>query len=188
MEPGPSRPTPSPFRRPPSTTSAFPRPRGSGFGPVPPTSLTIEASKPVSRAEARARGEREALARRRRSSARWFFWVAALSLVNSVAALAGQPWRFVIGLGVTRIADDLAAHIGHGVAVAAIADAAFVGAFALLGHLAGRGRRWAFAAGAIVYALDGLVVVAARDWIGVAFHALVVVIALRGFDAARRLR
>jgi len=64
----------------------------------------------------------------------------------------------------------------------------FVGVFALLGRLALRGQPWAFAVGAIVYAVDGLIFVAARDWIGAAFHAFVVVMALRGLDAARRLR
>jgi hypothetical protein len=177
----------SPFRRPPSTTSAFPRPRGSGFGPVAPTSLTTGAPKPPSRARARADDERAALERRRKSGARWFFWVAGLSLVNSVAALAGQKWRFIVGLGITQLADEVAARTGHPVAMVAIVDAAFVGVCALLGWLALRGQRWAFLVGAIFYAVDGLIFVAARDWIGVAFHAFVVAMAVRGFDAARRL-
>ena len=189
MDPIPSSPgATSPFRRPPSATSAFPRPRGNGFGPVPPTPLTTETPKPRSRAEARASGEREALERRRKSGARWFFWVAGLSLVNSVAALAGQTWRFIIGLGITQLADGLAARTGHAVAMVAIVDAVFVGVCALLGWLALQGKRWAFVVGAIFYAVDGLIFVAARDVIGVAFHAFVVVMALRGFDAARRLR
>lgn len=193
MEPIPSSPNAgaaSPFRRPP--TSAFPRPRGSGFGPVPPTSLTPgkteTASSARSRTEARAGGEREALERRRRSGALWFFWIAALSIVNSAAALGGQQWRFIIGLGITQLADGLAAHTGHGVPIVAAVDAAFVGAFALLGRFALRGQPWAFVVGAIFYAVDGLIFVAAGNWIGVAFHAFVVVMALRGLDAARRLR
>lgn len=193
MEPVPSSPTPgaaSPFRRPPSTTSAFPRARASGFGPVPPTSLTPRKTETASpaRTEARAGGEREALERRRRSGALWFFWVAALSIVNSAAALGGQQWRFIIGLGITQLADGLAARTGHGVPIVAAVDAAFVGAFALLGRFALRGQPWAFLVGAIFYAVDGLIFVAAGDWVGVAFHAFVVVMALRGLDAARRLR
>ena len=195
MEPVPSNPTPgaaSPFRRPPSTTSAFPRPRASGFGPVPPTPLRSDPTRAPSRArsrtESRAGGERETLERRRRSGARWFFWVAALSIVNSAAALGGQQWRFIIGLGITQLADGLAARGGHGVPIVAAIDAAFVGGFALLGRFALRGKRWAFVIGAIFYALDGLIFVAARDWVGAAFHAFVVVMTLRGLDAARRLR
>jgi hypothetical protein len=195
MESMPSSTTPgaaSPFRRPPSPTSAFLRRRGTGFGPVPPAPLTTDTARPASpvrsRIEAKASSEREALERRRRSGALWFFWVAALSLVNSVATLAGQQWRFIIGLGITQLADELVGRTGHGVAAVAVIDAAFVGGFALLGRFALQGKRWAFVVGALFYAIDGLIFVAAPDLVGVAFHAFVVVMVLRGFDAARRLR
>ncbi len=195
MEPLPSSPTSgaaSPFRRPPSTRSAFPRPRANGFGPVPPTPLTSDRTETASparaRTEVRAGAERGALERRRRSGALWFFWVGALSIVNSVAALTGQQWRFIIGLGITQLTDGLAARTGHGMPIVAVVDAAFVGAFALLGRFALRGHQWAFVVGAIFYAMDGLIFVAAGDVVGVAFHAFVVVMALRGLHAARRLR
>ncbi|HET9315193.1 MAG TPA: hypothetical protein VFQ51_06360 [Vicinamibacteria bacterium] len=159
---------------------------------MPPRPLTPDkadtASPARSRTEARAGGAREALERRRRRGALWFFWVAALSIVNSAAALGGQQWRFVIGLGITQLADGLAARTGHGVPVVVAVVVVFVGVFALLGRFALRGQPWAFVVGAIVYAVDGLIFVAAGDWIGAAFHAFVVVMALRGLDAARRLR
>jgi hypothetical protein len=62
-----------------------------------------------------------------------------------------------------------------------------VGGFVLLGRFAERGRVWAFAVGAVIYALDGLIFVGLRDWIGVAFHVFVLVMTVRGLDAARRL-
>jgi len=127
------------------------------------------------------------LERRRNGGARWFFWVAALSLVNSAVALTGQGWRFIIGLGVTQLADALALRSGHGVPVVALVDAALVGGFVLLGRFALQGRLWAFGVGAAFYALDGLIFLAAHDWVGVAFHAFVVAMTIRGFDAARRL-
>lgn len=195
MEPIPSSPTSGPssfFRRPASTTSVFPRPRPNAFGPVRPASLTSDATRGAAdarpRADARATGDREALERRCRSSARWFFWVAALSVVNSAATVAGQPWRFVIGLAITQLSDGLALHAAYGIAMVAVVDAVVLGALALLGRFAHRGRPWAFVAGAVFYALDGLIFVVAGEWIGAAFHALVVVIALRGLAAARRLR
>jgi hypothetical protein len=195
MEPVPARPTPgaaSFFRRPPSTTSAFPRPRASGFGPVPPTSLSpdkaLAGSATRPRTEPRASGDRGALERRQRRAAWWFFLVAALSILNSAAALGGQPWRFVVGLGITQLAHGLVARTGHGAPIAVAVVVALAAGFALLGYFARRGRRWAFVVGAIVYAVDGLIFVATGDWVGVAFHAVVVAMALRGLDAARRLR
>jgi hypothetical protein len=35
--------------------------------------------------------------------ANWFFWIAALSLVNSIISLYGGGWGFSIGLGFTQL-------------------------------------------------------------------------------------
>src|ERR1044071_6443875 len=32
----------------------------------------------------------------------WFYWIAGLSLVNSVLALSGSETRFILGLGITQ--------------------------------------------------------------------------------------
>ncbi len=181
----------SPFRRPPRPVSSFPRRSAPAFGPVPAALSTPAApstrSAPRAASGTPARAGREALERQRRSGALWFYWVAALSLVNSVVALTGREWHFIIGLGITQLADALAAHTGHGVAIVALVDAALIGGFVLLGRFAQRGRLWAFGVGAAFYALDGLIFLAARDWVGVAFHVFVLVMTVRGLDAARRL-
>ena len=185
----------SPFRRPPVPPTASPGARRSpAFGPVPPAPLTAPASVP-SAPPARlappsapvAGGMRQMLEQRRRSGARWFYWVAGLSLVNSLASLAGQKWRFVLGLGITQLADALAAHSGRGFEVVAVLDAVIVASFVLLGRFALQGRVWAFGVGAAIYALDGLIFLVLRDWVGVAFHVFVLVMTVRGLDAARRL-
>jgi len=182
----------SPFRRPPRPVSPFPRRSSPTFGPVPAgrsTTTTGPLARSASRAASGtpASAAREALERQRRNGALWFYWVAALSLVNSVVALTGQEWRFIIGLGITQFADALAARTGHGVMTVALVDAAVIGGFVLLGRFALRGRLWAFGVGAAFYALDGLIFLAARDWVGVAFHVFVLVMTVRGLDAARRL-
>lgn len=182
----------SPFRRPPARPTASPGARRSpAFGPVPPTPLTAPASVPSAPPAAAstpvAGGTRQMLEQRRRSGARWFYWVAGLSLVNSLASLAGQKWRFVLGLGITQLADALAAHSGRGFEVVAVLDAVIVASFVLLGRFALQGRAWAFGVGAAIYAVDGLIFLGLRDWVGVAFHVFVLVMAVRGLDAARRL-
>ncbi len=180
----------SPFRRPPRPMSPFPRRISPTFGPVPAapaTTTTPPSARSAPRARTPASAAREVLERRRRSGALWFYWVAALSLVNSVVALTGQPWRFIIGLGITQLADALAARTGHGGVTVALIDAAVIGGFVLLGHFALRGRLWAFGVGAAFYALDGLIFLAVRDWVGVAFHVFVLVMTVRGLAAARRL-
>jgi len=180
----------SPFRRPPRPVSPFPRRSSPTFGPVPAarsTTTTQPGARSAPRAGTPASATREALERQRRSGALWFYWVAALSLVNTVVALTGQEWRFIIGLGITQLADALAARTGHGGVTVALVDAAVIGGFVLLGRFALRGRLWAFGVGAAFYALDGLIFLAAHDWVGVAFHVFVLVMTVRGWDATRRL-
>ena len=63
---------------------------------------------------------------------------------------------------------------------------ALAAGFALLGLLAQRGRLWAFGVGAALYALDGLIVLAAHDWVAVTIHTVVLVMMVRGLDAGRR--
>src|SRR5437763_16327974 len=43
-----------------------------------------------------------------RNGSNWFYWVAGLSLVNSISLHTGGNVFFVVGLGVTLVADTLA--------------------------------------------------------------------------------
>jgi len=182
-------PSGSHFRRPPPRASFSPR--RSRFGPVPGAPLITAARSPRGpRPPARARtagGPRAARAGARRLGAMAFYGVAALALVGAALALTGHEPGIVIGLGLTRFTDALAAGTEHALALAALAHAALVAGFALLGRLAQRGRFWAFATGAAVYALDGLLVLAAHDWVAVAIHTAVLVMVVRGLDAGRRV-
>src|SRR5438132_399741 len=66
-------------------------------------------------------------------------------------------------------------------------DALLIGGFVLLGLLAVRGHAWAFLVGVTLYALDGLISLLVHDWLGVGFHVFVVILILKGFQAARQL-
>ena len=161
-------PTGSPFRRPPPRP-AF-RPRRSGFGPVRPAPLT---ASPRSRAV-----PRDSRARALRLGAAAFYMVATLAGLDAALSLASHHPGVVIGLELTR-------WLG-GAAPAALVAVPFVAAFIVLGALAQRGRLWAFAIGSAIYALDGLIVLTAHDWVGVAIHTVVLVMIVRGLDAGRR--
>jgi hypothetical protein len=113
--------------------------------------------------------------------------VAALALLGAALALTGHEPKVVIGLGLTRFTDALAAGHGHAHALAALAHAVLVGAFVALGRLAERGRWRALAAGAAVYALDGLIVLAAHDWVAVVIHTGLLVVMAAGLDTRPRL-
>src|ERR1051325_166486 len=129
---------------------------------------------------------------RARSGARWFYWIAALSLITSVIALAGGRWGFFSSLGVTQlldaVANGLAARWGGSVKVVAfVFDLLAAGLFALIGYFAERFHTWVFVAGMSLYLLDALVFVLVGHWLGLAFHAYVLYSIFTGYKACARL-
>jgi hypothetical protein len=125
-----------------------------------------------------------------RQGATWFFFIAALTLVNAVLFFMSSDRRFVIGTGITDVANVIGANDITGVTgtiVAGIFDAVVIAGFAGLGLLARRGISWAFLVGMVVYALDGLLLAWLTDWLSVVFHALALFYLFRGFQASRQL-
>lgn len=190
---GPRTDGPSPFKRPAPSRPPAPPIMGAA---APAVRLVTSASaappaSPPSPATSAATGtvsiERQQLEARSRRSAYWLYWIAALSLINSALAIAGQTWRFIIGLGMTQIVDALAARAGRGLSAAILFDVLLLGGFVLLGTLAVRGHAWAFLAGVGLYGLDGLISLLAHDWLGLGFHIFVVIMILKGYQAARQL-
>ena len=119
----------------------------------------------------------------------WFYWIAGLSLVNSVMALSGSATRFVLGLGVMQIFDGLAQGFGSGagLAVAVVLDLLAAAVFVFFGVFANKRHTWSFIVGMALYALDGLIFLIGPDWLGVGFHAFVLFCLFRGFKACRAL-
>ena len=101
--------------------------------------------------------------------ANWFYLIAGLSLVNTAVALTGGQWHFVVGLGITEITDAFQAPqarlVGYGI------DLLVLGFFAMCGYFAGKLKKWAFVMGMAFYLLDGGIMLLAKDWLGLAFHA-----------------
>jgi hypothetical protein len=142
------------------------------------------------------RAELAQLHARGTSGAGWFFWIAALSLINSVILLSGGDTHFVVGLGVTLIADVIASGIAEqnpeiaGVAKGiAFGFDLFVAAIVcLFGWLSRRPVLPIFALGMILYLLDGLIYVLAGQWMSVGFHAFVLLGMWNGFTAYRQMK
>jgi hypothetical protein len=123
-----------------------------------------------------------------KSSASWFYWIAGLSLVNSISAFSGSSWRFIFGLGITQVFDAFGASLeGAGKGVVLVLDLLAAGVFVLFGVFAHKCQAWAFIAGMLLFALDGLVMLFFQDWLGVVFHAVVLFFLFRGFQVCRRL-
>jgi hypothetical protein len=114
------------------------------------------------------------------SAARWFWWIAGLSAVNTLLLNFGSNTSFVIGLGFTLIAD---AFFQAFKPAAFVIDIVAIGFFYAMGHFSLRGHRWAFIVGAVVYALDALIYVYFQDFMPVAFHAWALFCIISGFIA-----
>jgi len=101
------------------------------------------------------------------NSANWFFYIAGLSLLYTF--LLNGTGRFsLIGMGITH-------YVGN---VGAVGVAA---AMALFGVFARQGQKWAFLIGMLIYALDGVLLLANGVYFSAAFHGLILFYIFRGF-------
>jgi hypothetical protein len=146
------------------------------------------AAVPGTRTVAASSGANPAALAQMKSGASWFYWIAALSLVNSISAFTGSDWRFILGLGVTQLIDGLGQSIeGSGKFIALALDLVAAGVLVLFGVFGSKAHLWAFVLGMVLFALDGVIFLLAQNWIGVAFHAFVLYCFFRGFQACRAL-
>lgn len=115
-----------------------------------------------------------------------FYWIAALTMLNSVVVISGGSLHFVIGLGVTASIDARAREMGAaGAVLDLLINGTIAGIFWVLGNLAGKRIRWALATGMVLYGLDGLLLFAAKDILSVALHAYTIFAISRGMVAAK---
>ncbi len=136
----------------------------------------------------------EAVEKKLRSGANWFFWIAGLSLANTGMASTGSDRSFVLGLAVTQVADAFAKVMverGGPASLHSLAigfDVLVAGLFAAAGLLARRRVAWVYAAGMALYLLDAVLCGVFQVWVSLAFHALALFYLWSGFTALRALR
>lgn len=135
------------------------------------------------------------LHRRAEAGAYWYYWIAGISLLNTACFHFGAKMSFAIGLGLTQALDLLALQLRGNLpqpalltAAVLLLDLAAAAVFVLLGHLASRLRLWAYVAGMILYAGDGLLFLAAGEYLGLLFHVLVLIFVAIGLVACQRWR
>ena len=124
------------------------------------------------------------------------YWIAGLSLINSIIHLCGAQLSFIVGFGVTQIVDGIgmgaieAAGEEHRMLISGIVfgvNLVSAAWFVLWGVLAGKAKRWAYIVGMVFYALDGLIFLLAMDLLSIGFHVFALVQIFRGFKACGAL-
>lgn len=154
--------------------------------PVPPViAPVVPPVMPVSPAN-------EAWLRAVRGGGAWFFWIAGLSLINSIVIHTGGNFNFVVGLGVTAIADAVFSSPKLYLPVLAwLFGAVVLGMFVFFGVFARKGRMWAFVTGMVLYALDAVLYAVVPDtpgWLPIGFHAFALFSMWGGLQAAQKLK
>lgn len=116
---------------------------------------------------------------RARSGTDWFFWIAGLSLVNTIINLVGGSLSFVTGLGIMQLIDGLTigfaknaegstGFVIHLIGFAVNLLIALI--FVMAGFLSRQRYRWVVIAGMLIYLLDALVFIVFQDWVPLLFH------------------
>jgi hypothetical protein len=125
-----------------------------------------------------------ALQNKMKNGINWFFWIAGLSIINSVIFIAGSSLNFVMGLGVTQFVDAFINLMMEdsgltGISILHLAgfgiDIMIAGIFVVFGVLGRKKHRWAVITGMVLYTLDAILLLTAGVYLGFAFHLLALV-------------
>ena len=155
-------------------------------GSSPPGSASIPDTSPSATA-ADPSGELAELERRVKSSGSWFYWIAGLSLINSIAAMSGSGF-FIVGLSVTLLLDSFLQGVGGNPrAIGLVLNIIVAGVFVLFGVFACKRHVWAFIVGMLLYAGDTLLTMLLGLWLSFAFHAWVLFSLFVGVKAAMQM-
>jgi len=118
-----------------------------------------------------------------REAAQWFFWVVAVTAMDSVFVILGSQIHRFTGLGVTALVDRLTGvnPIAH-----VMANGWLATPLLFLGFWALEGERTAFTIGLSLYACDLVLLAMAHDYFSIPFHVFVLYQLYRGFAALGR--
>ena len=125
----------------------------------------------------------------------WFYWIAGLSLVNSILWLTDAEWSFIIGLGATQMIDAIILGISEEMQtgnvlkfVAFGIDLLIAGVYVLIGFLGLKRMKAAIIVGMVFYAIDGLLFLLVQDFFSLAFHGYALFCIFGGLKALKQLR
>ena len=150
---------------------------------------TATSSERAQQVNERIAVSRMVAAGRTRTGAHWFYWIAGLSLINSLIVISGGSLHFVVGLGITSVVDALAKRLGDlGPVLALVINGFTAAVLVLFGVFAAKAHKWAFLVGMVLYAADGLLLLAFKDYFGAGFHAYALWAIYRGYVAAQQIQ
>lgn len=118
----------------------------------------------------------------------WFFWLAILSLINTLLVYYYKLPNTPIALGITQWLDGTNA-FGATMSTQSLGlNILIAGALAMFGLLARRGSDLAFVIGIFLYVIDAFLIVGQREFWGFGVHLIGLFFLVKGLLASRHIR
>jgi zinc transporter ZupT len=108
----------------------------------------------------------------------WFYWIGALSFINSILAIVNSSFTFIFGLGITQLIDGIAIEVTKQLQTetkiiyvfSLVISLLFSGLFVLFGYLGNKKKKGAIITGVVLYALDAIFCLILGAYLDGAFH------------------
>ncbi|UCF63183.1 MAG: hypothetical protein JSW33_11495 [bacterium] len=127
-----------------------------------------------------------------KNGANWFYWIAALSVINSLIILFGGEISFIVGLGITQIVDAVSWELknseGMNLDYLFFMVSLFIsGVFVIFGYFSRKRMTSVYITGMVLYAADGLIFLLVGDWLSIGFHVFVLFSLFGGLKALKTI-
>lgn len=122
-------------------------------------------------------------------AADWFFWLAILSVINSLIVYYYQIPNTPIALGITQWVDGTTSGFNATMSTSALViNILIAAALAGFGLLARRGSDIAFVLGIFLYVIDAVLMIGLKDFFGFGVHLIALFFLVKGLLASRHIR
>ena len=122
-------------------------------------------------------------------SADWFFWLAILSVINSLIVFYYKTPNTPIALGITQWLDGTSSGFNASMTTGGLVTNLLVaGVLVAFGLMARRGSDIAFVVGIFLYVIDAFLTIGLRDVFGFGVHLIALFFLVKGLLASRHIR
>ena len=119
----------------------------------------------------------------------WFFWLAILSVINSLIVYNYNTPNTPIALAITQWVDGTTSGFNSSMTTSwLVTNILIAGVLAMFGVLARRGSDIAFVVGIFVYVIDAFLMIGLRDFFGFGVHLIALFFLVKGLFASRHVR
>ncbi|AGK96980.1 hypothetical protein [Clostridium pasteurianum] len=126
-----------------------------------------------------------------KNGASWFYWIAGLSIINTIVVFFDGNLNFVVGLGLIQLVDNYAYIFSNYFGMTAIIcgiviNLIIAGIFIYFGIMANKCKKWSFIIGMILYGLDAIIFIIFQDFFGIIFHLFALIFIFNGFKTLNK--